>query len=134
MVPKKGGQLRFCVDYRRLNEVTRKDSYPIPRVDESLDLVAGSSWFTCLDLRTGYWQVPLAPEARPKTAFCTSRGLWQFRVLCFGLCNAPATFARLMDRVLSGIPRSECLVYLDDILVHGSSFQASLEALRRVLS
>ncbi|KAL1272916.1 hypothetical protein QQF64_028778 [Cirrhinus molitorella] len=133
MVPKKGGQWRFCVDYRRLNEVTRKDSYPIPRVDESLDLVAGSSWFTSLDLRTGYWQVPLAPDARPKTAFSTGRGLWQFRVLCFGLCNAPATFARLMDRVLSGIPRSECLVYLDDILVHGSSFQSSLEALRRVL-
>ncbi|KAL1280961.1 hypothetical protein QQF64_015561 [Cirrhinus molitorella] len=105
----------------------------IPCVDESLDLVAGSSWFTSLDLRTGYWQVPLAPDARPKTAFGTSKGLWQFRVLCFGLCNAPATFARLMDRVLSGIPRSECLVYLDDILVHGSSFQSSLEALRRVL-
>jgi len=71
--------------------------------------------------------------SRGSFAFCTNRGLWQFRVLSFGLCNAPATFASLVDRVLSGIPRSECLVYLDDILVHGRSFQTSLEALRRVL-
>lgn len=133
MVPKKGGKLRFCADYRRLNEVTRKDSYPIPRIDESLDLVRGSSWFSSLDLRSGYWQVPLSPEARAKTAFSTNRGHWQFKVLCFGLCNAPATFERLMDRVLDGIPRQQCLVYLDDILAHGSSFQSALGALRRVL-
>lgn len=133
MVPKKGGQWRFCVDYRHLNEVTRMDSYPIPRVDVSLDLVAGSSWITSLDLCTGYQQVPLVPNARPETVFCSSRGLWKFRVLCFVLCNVPTTFARLMDRVLSGIPRSKCPVYLDDILVHGRSFQASLEALRHVL-
>uniref|UniRef100_A0A673WIT2 Reverse transcriptase domain-containing protein n=1 Tax=Salmo trutta TaxID=8032 RepID=A0A673WIT2_SALTR len=133
MVPKKGGKLRFCADYRRLNEVTRKDSYPIPRIDESLDLVRGSSWLSSLDLRSGYWQVPLSPEARAKTAFSTNRGHWQFKVLCFGLCNAPATFERLMDRVLDGIPRQQCLVYLDDILAHGSSFQSALVALRSVL-
>ncbi|KAJ8413752.1 hypothetical protein AAFF_G00082590 [Aldrovandia affinis] len=133
MVPKKGGQWRFCVDYRRLNEVTRKDSYPLPRIDKALDLVTGSSWFSSLDLRSGYFQVPLSPAARPKTAFCTSRGLWQFHVLSFGLCNVPATFERLMDRVLAGIPRKECLVYLDDILAHGSSFEAALGALWRVL-
>ena len=133
MVPKKGGKLRFCVDYRQMNEVTRKDSYPIPRIDESLDLVRGSSWFSSLDLRSSYWQVPLSPEARAKTAFSTNRGHWQFKVLCFGLCNAPATFERLMDRVLDGIPRQQCLVYLDDILAHGSSFQSALGALRRVL-
>ena len=125
--------MRFCVDYRPLNSVTRKDSYPLPRIDESLDLVSGSSWFSSLDLRSGYWQVPLSPEARPKTAFCTDRGLWQFRVLSFGLCNSPATFERLMDRLLAGIPRQRCLVYLDDILAHGSSFQMALESLRLVL-
>ena len=75
MVPKKGGKCRFCVDYRPLNAVTRKDSYPIPRIDEALDVVAGSSWFSSLDLRSGYFQCPLASDARPKTAFCTSRGL-----------------------------------------------------------
>ncbi|XP_034071053.1 uncharacterized protein LOC117545404 [Gymnodraco acuticeps] len=133
MVPKKTGGWRLCSDYRPVNGVTKKDSYPLPRIDESLDLVAGSSWFSSLDLRSGYYQVPLAPEARPKTAFCTGRGLWQFKVLSFGLCNAPATFVRLMDRVLSGIPRQQCLVYLDDILVHGSSFEAALGSLKVVL-
>ncbi|KAJ0050423.1 hypothetical protein NL108_003631 [Boleophthalmus pectinirostris] len=134
MVNKKNSpRMRFCVDYRPLNSVTKKDSYPLPRIDESLDLVSGSSWFSSLDLRSGYWQVPLSPDARPKTAFCTGRGLWQFRVLSFGLCNAPATFERLMEKVLAAIPRQECLVYLDDILVHGSSFKTVLGSLRQVL-
>jgi len=134
MVPKKVAGWRLCSDYRPVNGVTKKDSYPLPRIDESLDLVSGSSWFSSLDLRSGYYQVPLAPEARPKTAFCTGRGLWQFKVLCFGLCNAPATFVRLMDRVLAGVPRQQCVVYLDDILVHGGSFKAALGSLRLVLS
>ena len=106
MVPKKQkDDFRFCVDFRPLNKVTKKDSYPLPRIYEALDSVAGSSWFSSLDLRSGYWQVPLAPEARPKAAFITNRGLWQFKVLPFGLCNAPATFERLMDKVLADIPR-----------------------------
>ncbi|KAG7468788.1 Transposon Ty3-I Gag-Pol poly [Solea senegalensis] len=133
MVPKKTGGWRLCADYRPLNKVTIKDSYPLPRIDESLDLISGSVWFSSLDLRSGYYQVPLAPESRPKTAFCTGRGLWQFKVMCFGLCNAPATFARLMDKVLADVPREQCLVYLDDILAHGGSFESALEALRRVL-
>jgi len=133
MVPKKIRGWRLCADYRPVNGVTRKDSYPLPRIDESLDLVSGSSWFSSLDLRSGYYQVPLAPEARPKTAFCTGRRLWQFKVLSFGLCNAPATFVRLMDKVLEGIPRQQCLVYLDDILVHSNSFEQALASLRLVL-
>ncbi|KAL7865827.1 hypothetical protein SRHO_G00110740 [Serrasalmus rhombeus] len=130
---KKSQKMRFCVDYRPLNSVTKKDSYPLPHIDESLDLVSGSSWFSSLDLRSGYWQVPLSPDAKPKTAFCTGRGLWHFRVLSFGLCNAPATFERLIEKVLAEIPQQECLVYLDDILVHGSSFKAALMSLRRTL-
>ncbi|KAJ8375683.1 hypothetical protein SKAU_G00062630 [Synaphobranchus kaupii] len=134
LVQKKSGEWRFCVDYRRLNFVTTKDSYPLPRIDEALDHISGSSWFSSLDLRSGYWQVRLAPEAKPKTAFTIGHGLWQFRVMPFGLCNAPATFERLMERVLAAVPRSRCVVYLDDLLVHASDFQQALANLTDVLA
>lgn len=84
---KKSSKMRFCVDYSPRNSVTKKDSYPLPRIDELLDLVSNSSWFSSLDLRSGYWQVPLSQTAKPKTGLCTGRGLWQFKVLSFGLCN-----------------------------------------------
>lgn len=133
MAPRKDGKLRFCVDFRPLNDKTVKDSYPLPRIDESLDYVAGSAWFSSLDLRSGYWQVAMAPEDKAKTAFTMGRGLWQFTTMPFGLCNAPATFERLMEKVLVGVPPERCLVYLDDLLVHGPSFDAALESLGEVL-
>ncbi|XP_067358906.1 uncharacterized protein [Channa argus] len=132
MVRKKTGKWRPCVDYRRLNAVTKKDSYPLPRIDDALDYVAGSCWFSSLDLRSGYWQVELAPEARSKTAFTIGQGLWQFKVMPFGLCNAPATFERLMERVLKDIPRSRCVVYLDDLLVHAKGFEDAINNLAGV--
>ena len=102
----------------KLNGVTRKDAYPLPRIDTTLDALHGSQWFTTLDLLSGYWQVEVAEADREKTAFCTTEGLFQIRVMPFGLCNAPATFQRLMDLVLAGLQWSECLVYLDDVIVH----------------
>ena len=125
LVTKKDGGTRFCVDYRRLNLAMVKDAYP--RIDDTLDMLAGKRWFSTLDLASGYWQVSLSPEARCKTAFATHSSLFQFRP--FGLCNAPATFERLMDRVLQGLRWSRCLVYLDDIISFGTTFDDSLDNL-----
>ncbi|KAE8915964.1 hypothetical protein PF003_g805 [Phytophthora fragariae] len=100
IVRKKDGSVRFCIDYRALNAVTVKDVYPLPRVDETLEALHGSRRFTSLDLHSGYWQLAVAEKDKPKTAFTTRRGLFQFRRMPFGLCNAPSTFQRLMDCVL----------------------------------
>ena len=132
LVKKKDGGLRFCVDYRRLNAVTRKDSYPLPRIDDTLEALSGMQLFSTLDLRSGYWQVPMEDAAKEKTAFSAGRGLWQFRVMPFGLCNAPATFERLMEHVLSGLPLSVALVYIDDVLVPGRTFADHLSNLHTV--
>ena len=129
LMTKKDGGTKFCVDYRRLNIATVKDAYPLPRIDDTLDMLAGKQWFSTLDLASGYWQVSLSQEARNKTSFATHSGLFQFKVMPFGLCNAPATFERLMDRVLQGLRWSRCLVYLDDIISFGSTFIDALDNL-----
>ena len=129
LVTKKDGGTRFCVDYRRLNLTTVKDAYPLPCIDDTLDMLADKKWFSTLDLGSGYWQVSLSPDARCKTAFATHSGLFQVRVMPFGLCNAPATFERLMDRVLQGLRWSRCLVYLDDIISFGTTFDDALDNL-----
>ena len=133
LVRKKDGTVRFCVDYRKLNAATKKDSYPLPRVDDLLDALADARWFSTLDLASGYWQVELNPADREKTAFTTGDGLYEFWVMPFGLCNAPSTFQRLMELVLAGLRWEICLAYLDDVVVFGRSFEEHLQRLRLVL-
>ena len=125
-VKKKDGSVRFCVDYRRLNDVTEKDACPLPRVDDNLDALAGAKLFSTLDLASGYWQVEMDPHDAEKTAFCTRYGLYQWRVMPFGLCNAPSTFERLMEKVLSGLQWKIALLYLDDIIVFPPQWNSSL--------
>ena len=134
LVRKRDGSTRFCIDYRKVNSVTRKDAYPLPRVDDILDTLGGSKWFSTLDLKSGYWQVEVDSSSREKTAFTTSEGLYEFKVMPFGLCNVPATFQRLMNRVLCDVNWVECLVYIDDTVVIGRTFEQHLSNLGTVLS
>ncbi|VDI36317.1 Hypothetical predicted protein [Mytilus galloprovincialis] len=132
LVMKKNGSPRCCVDYRILNDVTKKDSYPIPRVDECLDSLAGGKFFGSMDLNSGFWQIGMAPEDKEKTAFLTSLGLYQFTVMPFGLANSPSTFERLMENVLRGLQWKELLLYMDDIISISSTFEEGLGRLERI--
>ena len=111
--------------------MTQRDAYPLPCVDDALDTLAGCQWFTTLDLISGYWQVQLHPEDKQKTAFTS---LFQLNMMPFGLCNAPATFQRLMDSVLAGLQWTACLVYMDDIIIPGKTFEHHLHNLSCVFS
>ena len=133
MVQKKDNTWRFCVDYRKLNSVTHRDAYPLPRIDATLDSLSDCSLFTTLDLASGYWQVEVAESDKEKTAFSTPQGHFEFNVMPFGLTNAPATFQRLMECVLAGLSGEECLIYLDDIIIFSSSFDDHLVRLTSVL-
>ena len=132
LVRKQDGSLRFCVDFRTLNNLTFKDSYPLPRIDTCFDALGGAKYFSTLDLRSGYWQVQLDKESSEKTAFVTRKGVYKFNVLAFGLSNAPAIFQRLMDLVLAGLTWQICLAFLDDIIVMSETFEQHLERLALV--
>ncbi len=135
IVRKKDGGLRFCIDYRKLNKRTVKDAYAIPRVDETLHLLAGAKYFTTLDLKCGYWQVELEERDKPKTAFQVgSMGFYEANRMPFGLCNAPATFQRLMERCMGDMNLRECLIYLDDIIIFSTDFDQHLERLEAVFT
>lgn len=132
LVQKKNGSWRFCVDYRRLNSVTKKDAFPLPRIEDSLTTLSQAAWYSTLDLASGYWQVRVEEPDREKTAFTTPFGLFEWDRMPFGLCNAPATFQRLMQRCLSGQMVESTLVYLDDIIVFSPDFSTHLRHLEGV--
>ena len=133
LVRKKDGSLRYCIDYRKLNEVTVKDSYPLPNIQDCLDSLDGAKYFSTMDLCSGYWQVELTEDAKDKTSFYgVGGGLWRFTVMPFGLCNAPATFERLMERVLRQLQWQICLCYIDDVLVYSRSASEHLLHLNAV--
>ena len=132
LVEKKDGSVRFCVDYRRLNAVTKMEVFPLPRIDDSLDMLSKSKFFTTLDLASGFWQVKMEPSSKEKTAFVTHSGLYEFGVMPFGLVNAPSTFQRLMESVLVGLSGEKCIVYIDDILIPGATWPEHLQNLRQV--
>lgn len=116
-----------------MNEVTIKDVYPLSRIEDALSRLDGSQYFFILDMQSGYWQVEVKPEDRPKTAFVTADGLYQFRVMRFGLTNAPGTFQRMMDVLLAGLKWNVCLVYLDDIVTFSKTVDEHLVRLESVL-
>ena len=133
IVKKKDGTDRICVDYRMLNAATKKDSYPLPRIDECLDALGGNQWFCTLDLESGYWQIEMDEDSQEKTAFVSSLGLFEFKVMAFGLCNAPATFQKMMDTMLDGLKRKICLVYIDDVIVYGKTLGECVHNLEVVM-
>ena len=134
VVEKKNGKLRFCVDFRKLNNFTKKDNYPLPRIDDMLETLSESEWFSFLDMVSEFWQVEMKLNNRKKTAFITKFGTYEFTIMPFGLCNAPATFQRLMDTVLREILWHFVVVYIDDINIGSRSFPEHLKHLRQVFN
>ena len=130
LVKKKDGKQRFCIDFRKLNEVTIRDVYPIPRIEDCLNALGSNRYFSTFDLYSGFWQIAMDPLDKQKTAFIVEGGLYEFNVMPFGLTNATATFQRFMDLVLAGLKWSSLLVYLDDVCVFSKNLAEHLSRLK----
>lgn len=131
---KKNGQLRMCIDYRTLNRRTIPDQYTVPRIDDALDCLSGSKWFSVLDLRSGYYQIPMADEDKEKTAFICPLGFFQFERMPQGITGAPATFQRLMEKAVGDMHMLEVIVYLDDLIVFGKTLGEHEQRLLKVIT
>ena len=134
LVKKRNGDVRFCIDYRRLNDISNHDAYPVPRVDDALRSLGGAQWFSTLDLTSAYWQVPMDSDSSRKAAFTTHRGLFEPKRMPFGLRSAPATMQRLMTMLFGSMTWKMVLVYLDDIVIFSSSVEQHLSRLDLVFA
>ena len=134
LVRKKDGTVRYCVDFRKVNSLTKKDAFPLPNIEECMDTLSGNVFLSTLDMAQGYYQIEVDPHDRHKLAFITKYGLFEFVRMPFGTCNSPATFQRMIQLVLHGLNWKECLAYLDDVIVLGNSFDNHLTNLKAVLS
>jgi len=132
LAPKKDGTIRFCVDFRKVNDVTKKDAHPLPHIQDIFDQLHGAKIFSTLDLRSGYWQIPLHPDSIPKASFSCHLGLFSFTVLPYGVSNGPAIFQRTMNKVLSGLIGRCCMAYIDDIIVYSRSKVEHVQHLEQV--
>ena len=133
LVRKRCGGVRVCTDYRGLNKISIKDAYPLPRINDCLDTLAGNRWFSNIDMASGYWQVEVNNSDRHLTAFITRYGLFEYVRMPFGLAGAPATFQRIVELVLSGLLWKKAVAYLDDVTILGADFESALNNLREVL-
>ena len=133
LVRKKDNSVRWCIDYRRLNDCTVKDAYPLPRIDMCLDCLSEAKLFSTCDLQSGYWQIEMDEKDRHKTAFITKYGLYEYTKMPFGVCNGPSTFQRCMELVFRGMQWKVLLIYLDDIIIYSSNYENHLESLDEVL-
>ena len=130
LVRKKDGTLHFCVDFRQLNAQTKKDLYPLPRIQEALESMAGAAHFSSMDLKSRFWQVKMVPRSQPYMAFTLGNlGFYEFTQMLFGLCNMPATFQRLMQNTLGKLNLTYCIIYLDDVIVFRHTEEEHLECL-----
>jgi hypothetical protein len=133
MVKKKDGTWRKVIDYRNLNKVTIKEPYPLPRLEDAFDALAEAKYMTTFDFTSGYWQIPIAEEDKEKTAFTVKSGRWEYNVLPMGITNAAPTFQRNMEMMLDGLLWTRCIVYIDDVIIFGRTFEEHTENLRMVL-
>ena len=132
LVPKPDGSVRFCINYRPLNAITKRDGYLMPRVDDSLAALKGSNFFSSLDLSSAFWQIPMDDASKDLTTFATPDGVWRYNRMPFGLVNGPAVFSRFIDGVLSDLKWSVCLVYMDDVLIHTRTMAEHVTAMRSI--